>query len=135
MIGFGENNEEFGKLSPTLLSCEEQIIRDDNDLRSNSLIIKLITETGIKLTIQFDNYLMHMTRNESYTFGDEYEERKGMWLLKFEKSRFLDLSESNTVITNINLFDSPGQRAHYGVYTWEYLIDVLTYCEPIITRE
>ncbi len=135
MIGFGENNEELGRVSPGLVSCEEQIISDDNDLRSNSLIIRLITETGIKLKIQFDNYLMHMTRDESYTMGDEYEIRKGMWLIKFEKSRFLDLNDSDTVITTNNLFDTPGQRSHYGIYTWDYLIDVITYNAPMITQE
>lgn len=84
MIGFGENNEEFGKLSPGLVSFEEQLICDDDDSRLNSLIIRLKTETGIKLRIQFDDYLMYMSRNESFTCGDEYEKHKGMWLVTFE---------------------------------------------------
>ena len=120
MIGFGENNEEFGKLSPGLVSFEEQLICDDDDSRLNSLIIRLKTETGIKLRIQFDDYLMYMSRNESFTCGDEYEKHKGMWLVTFEKSRFLDMS--NYVISDVNIFNSPGIRTHYGIYLWDYIL-------------
>lgn len=118
MIGFGESNEEFGKLSPGLVSFEEQIICDDDDSRLNSLIIRLKTETGIKLRIQFDDYLMYMSRNESFTCGDEYEKHKGMWLVTFEKSRFLDMS--NYVISDVNIFNSPGIRTHSLIIVYHF---------------
>ena len=35
MIGFGENNKEFGKMPPYLISCEE-IISDDDNFSSNA---------------------------------------------------------------------------------------------------
>ncbi len=133
MIGFGESNQEFGRLSPGILSCEELMITDDDDSRWNSLIIRLKTETGMKYKIQFDDYIMHMTRNESYASVDEQEKRRGMWLLIFEKSHFLDLCDS--FIINEKMLDCPGKINHYGVYTWDYIIDVLTSNEPIITQE
>ena len=70
---------------------------------------------------------MYMSRNESFTWGDEYDKHKGLWLLKFEKSHFLDLSDY--AIIDVNIFNSPGKRTHYGVYLWDYIIDVLTYNE------
>ena len=75
----------------------------------------------------------YMSRNESFTCGDEYEKHKGMWLVTFEKSRFLDMS--NYVISDVNIFNSPGIRTHYGIYLWDYIFDVLSYNKPIITQE
>ena len=40
MIGFGEDNEEFGRLPPSLISCEE--VRDDEGFAENSLLIRIM---------------------------------------------------------------------------------------------
>ena len=78
MIGFGKDNEEFGNVPPSIVSCEE--LNDDEGFAENSLLVKLVTYTGITLQIQFSDYIMHLTRNESYTAWDDEEIRSGNYL-------------------------------------------------------
>ncbi len=71
MIGFGKDNEEFGKVAPSIQSFEE--MQDEEGLADNSLLIKLVTWTGIKLEIRFSSYIirhyqMIWRRTESYLF-------------------------------------------------------------------
>ena len=131
MIGFGENNEEFGKLPPYLISCEE-IISDDGDFSPNALLIRLIADTGIKLQIEIKSYIMHLTRNESYTIWDNYEIRKGNYLVIFEKSRLIDFYD--LAISHTKDYSYPGKGTHYGVYTCNHIIDIIADSTPIITR-
>lgn len=65
MIGFGEENEEFGNVPPSLIVCEE--IQNGEGFADNALLIQIDTWTGIRLQIIFPGYIMHLTRNESYT--------------------------------------------------------------------
>ena len=72
-------------------------------------------------------------RNESYTSWDEYEVRKGNYLILFEKSRLLDYYED--VIFD---FDSEEikktQRKHYGIYTENHILDIISNEPPKIRR-
>ena len=106
MIGFGENNKEFGKMPPYLISCEE-IISDDDNFSSNALLNRLITDSDIKIQIEIKSYIMHLTRNESYTVWDNYEIRKGDYLVIFEKSRLIDFYD--LVISHIEDYSYPGK--------------------------
>ena len=130
MIGFGENNEEFGNISPALISCEE--ISNEEGFAKNSLKIKISTWTGITIQIIFPSYIMHLTRNESYTAWDDYEIRKGTYLVAFSKSRFIDFYDDAIVHTED--YSWPGRGKHFGVYTDSHLIDVIADSKPIITR-
>ena len=114
---------------PYLLSCEE-IISDDT--MKNSLLIKLVTDTGINLQIEIDNYIMHLTRNESYTAWDNYEIRKGNYLIIFEKSRLIDFLDD--VIIHTDDYSYPGMGKHFGIYTCDHIIDVIADSIPIITK-
>ena len=83
--------------------------------------------------IVFEHYILYQMRNESYTSWDEYEVRKGNYLILFEKSRLLDYYED--VIFN---FDSEEikktQRKHYGIYTENHILDIISNEPPKIRR-
>ena len=91
MIGFGKDNEEFGKVAPSIQSFEE--MKDEEGFADNSLLIRLVTWTGIKLEIRFPSYIMFLTRNESYTAFDGDEVRQGTYLIVFSKSHLRDFYE------------------------------------------
>lgn len=129
MIGFGDDNEEFGRLPPSLISCEE--VRDDEGFAKNSLLIRIITDTGINLKIEFQSYIMHLTRNESYTAWDDYEIRKGRYLSIYERSRFIDFYDD--VIIHTEDYSWPGRGTHFGIYTCDHIIDIISDSNPIIT--
>lgn len=83
--------------------------------------------------IIFDDYVIYQNRNESYTVWDDYEIRKGNYLIIFEKSRLLDYYEDV-------LFDfddeetKSNKRKHYGVYTENHILDVISNSEPRIRK-
>lgn len=131
MIGFGENNEEFGELPPYLIACQE-ISDDEEGMASNALRVQLITETGIELEIEFKDYIMHLTRNESYTVWDDYESSRGNYLVVFEKSRFIDFYD--IAIMHTDDYSYPGRGTHFGIYTCDHIIDVLANSTPIVAK-
>ena len=83
--------------------------------------------------IVFENYILYQMRNESYTSWDEYEVRKGRYLIVFERSRLLDYYEDS-----IFDFDSEEtrktQRKHYGIYTENHILDIISNEPPKIRR-
>ena len=56
MIDFGKDNEEFGQVPPSLISCEE--MREDEGFADNALIIKIMNYTGRTLQIVFPSYII-----------------------------------------------------------------------------
>ena len=129
MIHFGSENTECGQNAPWLISCEEIKC---NEYPDNGLKIIIGVSSGEKYEIIFSNYTMHMTRNESFTVWDNYETRKGRYLVIFEKSRLLDFYDTAICHTDDNSWPPMGK--HYGVYTENHIIDVITASEPIIRK-
>lgn len=85
--------------------------------------------------ITFENYIIYQNRNESWATYFPEEIRCGTFLIIFEKSRLLDnLCE----ITDVGQLASgawyPGPWKHYGVYTQNHVIDVISHCHPVVTR-
>ncbi len=81
--------------------------------------------------IVFDGYILYQMRNESYTSWDDYEVRKGRFLVVFERSRLLDCYGEM-----IFDFDSEEtrktQRKHYGIYTENHILDIISNAPPTI---
>lgn len=83
--------------------------------------------------IDFEDYVIYQNRNESYTVWDDYEVRKGKYLIIFEKSRLLDYYEDV-------LFDFDDEetkrdkRKHYGIYMENHILDVISNSEPQIRK-
>ena len=130
MVGFGKDNKEFGKVPPSIQSFGET--QDEEGFANNALLIKLVTWTGMKFEIRFPSYIMFLTRNESYTAFDGDEVRQGTYLTIFSKSHLIDFYDEVIIHTEDNSW--PGLETHYGVYTADHIIDVITNEEPIITR-
>lgn len=130
MIGFGKDNEEFGNMPPSLISCEE--MQDEEGFADNALIIRIVTYTGITLQIVFPSYIMHLTRNESYTAWDDNEIREGNYLIVFKRSELIDFYDR--VILHTEDYSWPGKGIHYGVYTADHVIDIIADSEPVIKK-
>ena len=128
MIGFGKDNTEFGNVAPSIISCEE--MHNDEGFAKNSLLVILETYTGIKLQIQFSDYIMHLTRNESYTAWDNDEKRDGKYLILFFKSQLIDFYDRAIIHTED--YSWPGRGTHYGIYAAEHIIDIISTSEPIV---
>lgn len=161
MIEFGGENKEINeksKTAPFLLSLEDTM---DNVLRV-VIALPVEGEEGENLDnfpepckskvddllihsrpvhedmervyeIAFHDYVLYQNRNESYTVWDDYEIRKGNYLIIFEKSRLLDFYEDV-------LFDFDDEetkrdkRKHYGIYTENHILDVISNSEPKIRK-
>lgn len=125
MIGFGENNEEFGRYAPALITCEE--IPNDEGYADNALSIKIETDSGI-FQIVFPDYYMHFTRKELYTPVYTNEPSKGRYLKIFEKSFFTDLFDQAMAHADSQT------GTHYEIVTDFHVIDIFSDSEPIITQ-
>lgn len=110
-----EKNEEIRKL----LSKTMQIVPDVSQI----------------YRIHFDNYLVYQTRNESYAYNDNsYETRRGQGLILFEKSQLLEYTASIVDIEIAKHMMLRNELKHYGVYTLNNIIDVISFNEPIIEK-
>ena len=111
MIVFGKTTIEVST-APFLIKMEERedneikfVIAlpayDDNSIDINKtgnpklddLLLKAVPVCADRdniYEIVFEEYVFHMTRNESYTSWDDYEIRNGDYFIVFEKSRMLD---------------------------------------------
>lgn len=83
--------------------------------------------------IVFTNYILHMVRNESYTFYAHDEIRHGNYFILFERSGLLDnlsrLIDSRLVEAVIGK-----EPRHYGIYCQNQIIDIITTNAPTIKR-
>lgn len=83
--------------------------------------------------IIFDDYIIYQNRNESYTSWDDYEVRKGKYLIIFEKSRLLDYYED--VLFDFDDEETKrNKRKHYGIYTENHILDVISNSEPSVRK-
>lgn len=80
--------------------------------------------------IYFDSYVMYQVRNESFTSFDKEEIRCGKRLIIFEKSKLLDYVK--TVIWADEKYF--GEYKHYGIYTENQIIDVISQTEPKVKK-
>ena len=110
------------KAKELLRSCwKEDIISNYND-RHNNLY-----------EIVFENYVFHMTRNESYTCWDDYEIRQGDYFILFDRSRLLDYLPHIVEIGIVNAYYPQGYK-HYGIYCQNHIIDIVSAIEPKIKK-
>jgi hypothetical protein len=86
--------------------------------------------------IYFDDYITYQIRNESFCSYNPEEKRVGNTLILFTQSTFLDYLTKSTDVVYTGEENSypPGKFKHYGVYTQDHVIDIISHCEPIITK-
>lgn len=118
------------------LKGEKGIVNDTGNSCLDGILNKCVPvypDENNSYEIIFKNYVLHMTRNESYTFWDEYEIRHGKYLILFERSRLLD-NISSYVDCNLINDMCKKEYKHYGIYCQNHIIDVITTTEPIIRK-
>ena len=85
--------------------------------------------------ITCERYILYQMRNESYSSCDGYELREGQYLIRFRRSRLLD---ALPVLTDCCRWEDgscyPGEWTHYGVYTQNHILDVISTEAPVIRR-
>ena len=88
-----------------------------------------------KIALVFEDYIIYQVRNESYCSYDPSEVCIGKYLIVFEKSKLLDyLSISTDAQQCDNGEFFPYQWRHYGVYTQNHIIDVVSHNYPQVYR-
>lgn len=80
--------------------------------------------------IYFDNYVMYQVRNESFAAFDKEEIRKGNRIIIFEKSKLVDYMKQ-VIWADENYL---GEYTHYGIYTENQIIDVISQIEPKVKK-
>lgn len=85
--------------------------------------------------VLFRDYLIYQIRNESFCSYDPEEMSYGKHLMIFEKSKLLSYLSA---VTDAQQFDGgsfyPGEWKHYGIYTQDHIIDVISHCPPDVSR-
>lgn len=162
MLAFGTNNDEITASSPTAPFLLSMTDNPDNELSIIIAFAKQGEKgEGLDLTgfppeiankakdlllesypvyedpeqiyeIRFKDYVIYQCRNESYTCWDDSEVRKGRYLIIFEKSNLLDYYKR--VLFDWDNDDTKSKRKHYGIYTENHIIDVISNTSPTITK-
>ncbi len=85
--------------------------------------------------IIFEDYILHLTRNESYTSFDSREIRKGRYFIIYDESKLLD---TLPLITDCQICSDgsayPGEWKHYGILCQNHIIDIISHNEPTVMR-
>lgn len=85
--------------------------------------------------VLFGDYIIYQIRNESFCSYDPEEICYGKHLVIFEKSKLLS---HLSVATDARQLDGgsfyPGEWKHYGIYTQDHIIDIISHCPPVVSR-
>lgn len=133
----GPDNELHIVISATDVGKVGSEVYTENDVLNDILseCRPITPDYNIQYEIYFENYIIYQVRNESFAtyFADEI--RCGTYLIVFEKSRFLD--NLNTITYTFKSDDGtcyPGNWTHYGIYTQNQVIDIISHYPPVISR-
>ena len=122
----GDNIPDFEAVDETTRQALQGILAKSRPIEANENCL---------FEICFHDYIIYQTRNESFCFFVPNEIRHGKYLVTFEKSKLLSyLGE----ITDAQQLDDgsfyPGEWTHYGIYTQNHVIDVISHCPPDVSR-
>ncbi|MDO5096006.1 MAG: hypothetical protein Q4D65_05540 [Peptostreptococcaceae bacterium] len=130
----GEDNDIAFVISFAAKGEEGERVFDADNSALNKLLAEsapLYPDENNSYEIIFEDYVLHLTRNESFTTWDDYEIRHGRYLVVFERSRLLD-SMSDFVECVLVQSLCKNKNRHYGIYCQNHIIDIITPNEPII---
>ena len=122
----GDNIPDFEAVDETTRQALQGILAKSRPIEANENCL---------FEICFHDYIIYQIRNESFWSGNPNEIRHGKYLVTFEKSKLLShLGE----ITDAQQLDDgsfyPGEWTHYGIYTQNHVIDVISHCPPDVSR-
>ncbi len=122
----GSSIPDFEGVDETTQQALHEVLADTRPIEINEHCL---------FEICFHDYIIYQIRNESFWSGDPHEVHHGKYLITFEKSKLLSYL---TEITDAQQLDDgsfyPGKWTHYGIYTQNHVIDVVSHCHPVITR-
>jgi hypothetical protein len=78
--------------------------------------------------VTWPNSIAYSIRNESYCGPDGYEQFNGRSFVLYSKSRYLDFVSAATIATK----EYPGPFKHWGIFTLNHVIDVVSTDEPSV---
>jgi hypothetical protein len=154
MIVFGKTTPKISS-APFLIKTEEQAVNeirfiialpayDEKDTgkeptgnsRLDNLLEKAVSireDPNNLYEIVFENYVFHMTRNESFSCWDDYEIRQGDYFILFDQSRVLDYLPHIVEPEILNVYHPEGYK-HYGIYCQNHIIDIVSAIAPKINK-
>ena len=83
--------------------------------------------------ILFEEYVFHMTRDESYASPDPSEVMRGDYFLLFDQSWLLDHLSHFVVVGYVDAYYPNGYQ-HYGIYCQNHVIDIIATKAPVIRK-
>lgn len=122
------------EMTPSPDSIKSRAGSDEHLLKILLGCQQLVPDNTHSYKISFDNYITYQMRNESYCSYDPDENRVGHGLLLFSKSKFLDYLSKATDAFDDGKEAYPAKFKHYGVYTLNHIIDIISHREPIIEK-
>lgn len=133
-----DNNVKYIIALPNIGNKGE--IELESEFTNNPALVKILSECSSiypdennLYEIFFKDYILHMTSNESYSFGNTYDVGNGDYFIIFEKSKLLDHLPDLVETGIIKAIYKNGYK-HYGICCQNHTIDVITAYEPIIRK-
>lgn len=124
---------EMGSNIPDFEDVDETTRRALQGVLANTRPVEI--DENCLFEICFHNYIIYQIRNESFWPGDPHEVRHGKYLITFEKSKLLSHLEEITDAQQLGDGSFyPGEWTHYGIYTQNHVIDVISHCPPDVSR-
>lgn len=132
IAGSSVGGEDAAQLDPEGLTEEEA--KAIQGVLAGTRPIEMDEENQYELC--FRDYIVYQIRNESYCGYDKEEVRHGRYLILFESSKLLD--RLGDIVPYTCQFEDgtyfPGKWVHYGIYTWQHIIDVISHNPPVIRK-
>jgi len=126
------NNALFLEITESITSDQtEEVLLGDKKI-SNCRRLS-VNEKGTKFTISFPSYVSFQVFDEgflSFNDWDEYEAGEYNTFCIFKKSRYLDFIVKETIADHI----FPGELKHYGLYSLNHVVYVISAVEPAIEK-
>ena len=120
------------KVKPSSNSLEDEKNEKIRELLSRTM--QLVSDDTQIYRIHFERYLMYQGRNESYAYNDDDHISVGQGLILFEKSKLLDYVNEVMDVPAAMHMQHGNKLQHYGIYTLNNIIDVVTLHEPVIEK-
>ena len=121
-ISFSPGKEADGTVNHKVVEVYEKLLES---------CVAIVPDEDCLYEIMFDDYIIYQIRNESFSSYDPDEIKHGHNLIKFEKSKLLDYLRVSTDAQQLGSGEYyPGKWEHYGIYTQNHIIDVISLCHP-----
>ncbi len=118
------------------LGMKEKSVTRDADTLLNQILTSCVPiepDENETYEIIFEGDVLHMVRNESFAFVDDYEIWQGDYYILFENSFLLEQAPK---LFELNLAEAvcKNKCRHYGIICQNHIVDVISANAPIIRK-